>query len=464
MKVVGKTLEGRDLPAELSPEGARTAVESVFPRIREQLESLVRIPSVSAAGFDARQVRRSAEATATWLADSGFGDVKLLEVAGSHPAAYGFAAGPAGSRRVLLYAHHDVQPPGPLELWESPPFEPTERGGRLFGRGTADDKAGIAVHAAALQAWRGAPPLDVATLIEGEEETGSTHLPEFLSMYKDLLQADVVVAADCSNWEIGQPTLTTSMRGIVDCVVEVRTLDYAVHSGKYGGPVPDALTALCRLVATLHDRTGRVAVQGLHVGGRHAVEIDEHDLRQVVGLRPDADFLGEGRLSDRLWGQPAISVLGIDAPPVADAAHKLVPCSRASISVRLAPGDDAQRAFLALNEHLQRHAPWNTDVTVTLDHRGEPYRIDPSGPAFDAFRRSCIDTWGRAPLEPGSGGSLPLVAALADAYPDMALLLTGVDDLQSKAHSENESVHLGELEKCCVNEAILLGYLAAEAR
>jgi cysteinylglycine-S-conjugate dipeptidase len=163
-------------------------------------------------------------------------------------------------------------------------------------------------------------------------------------------------------------------------------------------------------------------------------------------------------------GQPAISVLGIDAPPVADAAHKLVPCSWASISVRLAPGDDAQRAFLALNEHFHRHAPWNTDVTVTLDHRGEPYRIDPFGPAFDAFRRSCIDTWGRAPLEPGSGGSLPLVAALADAYPDMALLLTGVDDLQSKAHSENESVHLGELEKCCVNEAILLGYLAAEAR
>lgn len=456
--------EGRDLAAELSPEAARAKVESAFDSIREELDCLVRIPSVSLAGHDPRYVRESAEATAYWLVRAGLPDVRLLEVAGAHPAVYGAVKGPPGSPKVLLYAHHDVQPAGRTDLWNTPPFEPVEHAGRLFGRGTADDKAGIAVHVAALLAWEGRPPLDVAVFIEGEEETGSTHLPEFIGRYKDLLQAGTAVIPDCSNWAIGEPTLISSMRGIVDCVVEVRTLDHAVHSGKYGGPVPDALTALCRLIATLHDAAGNVAVQGLHIDPPHAVHTVESELRAVVGLRPGVRFLGDGSLSHRLWARPAIAVLGIDAPAIADAAHKLVPVARASISVRLAPGDDAHRAYRLLDRHLHEHAPWGAEVTVTRDHQGEPYRVMTAGHAFDAFRRSCIATWGRAPLEPGSGGSLPLVAALAETYPDMVPLLTGVDDPDSKAHSENESVHLGELRECCVNEAILLGYLAAAGR
>jgi cysteinylglycine-S-conjugate dipeptidase len=447
---------------ELSPAAASAAVESAFPLIRSELDRLVRIPSVSAAGFDARQVRRSAEATAAWLRRSGFRDARLLRTEGSHPAVYGTIRGPSGSPRILLYAHHDVQPPGRADLWESPPFEPTERGGRLFGRGTADDKAGIAVHAAAIKAWAGRPPLDVAIFVEGEEETGSVHLPGFLSNYKELLQADAIVIADCSNWAIGEPTLITSLRGIVDCAVEVRTLDHAVHSGKYGGPVPDALTALCRLISTLHDAAGNVAVKGLHTGPPHRVSMKASRLREVVGLRPEVQFLGDGALTQQMWASPAVAVLGIDAPPVAGAAHKIVPWARAGISVRLAPGDNAERAFQALEEHLLQHAPWNAEVVVTPDHLSQPHLINASGPAFDAFRRACTDTWGRPPVEAGSGGSLPLVAALTETYPDMAMLLTGVDDPESKAHAENESVHLGELQKCCVNEALLLGYLAAE--
>ena len=447
---------------ELSPAAASAAVESAFPLIRSELDRLVRIPSVSAAGFDARQVRRSAEATAAWLRRSGFRDARLLETEGSHPAVYGTIRGPAGSPRILLYAHHDVQPPGRADLWESPPFEPTERGGRLFGRGTADDKAGIAVHAAAIKAWAGRPPLDVAIFVEGEEETGSVHLPGFLSSYKELLQADAIVIADCSNWAIGEPTLITSLRGIVDCAVEVRTLDHAVHSGKYGGPVPDALTVLCRLISTLHDAAGNVAVKGLHTGPPHRVSMNASRLRQVVGLRPEVQLLGDGALTQQMWASPAVAVLGIDAPPVAGAAHKIVPWARAGISVRLAPGDNAERAFHALEEHLRQHAPWNAEVVVTRDHLSQPHLINASGRAFDAFRRACTDTWGRPPVEAGSGGSLPLVAALTETYPDMSMLLTGVDDPESKAHAENESVHLGELQKCCVNEALLLGYLAAE--
>ncbi|MGH3169896.1 MAG: dipeptidase [Trebonia sp.] len=448
--------------AELSPAAARAAIESAFPLIRNDLDRLVRIPSVSAVGFDGRQVRRSARATAVWLRRAGFRDARLLEMEGSHPAVYGTIPGPPGSPRILLYAHHDVQPPGPADLWESPPFEPTERGGRLFGRGTADDKAGIAVHVAAIKAWAGRPPLDVVIFVEGEEETGSTHLSGFLSSYKELLQADAIVIADCSNWAIGQPTLITSLRGIVDCSVEVRTLEHAVHSGKYGGPVPDALTVLCRLISTLHDAAGNVAVKGLHTGPPHAVPMEASHLRQVVGLRPEVQLLGEGALTQQMWSSPAVAILGIDAPPVAGAAHKIVPSARAGISVRLAPGDDADRAFRALEEHLSRHAPWNAEVIVTLDHQSQPHLVDASGPAFDAFRRACADTWGCDPVEAGSGGSLPLVGALTETYPDMAMLLTGVDDPESKAHAENESVHLGELQKCCVNEALLLGYLAAE--
>ena len=450
--------------AALSSEAASAAVESMFSGVRGELEQLVKIPSVSAAGFDADEVLRSAVATADLLKDSGFDDVRLLdEVPGSHPAVYGVARGPAGSGRILLYAHHDVQPAGDASLWKSPPFEPVERDGRMFGRGTADDKAGIVVHAAALRMWEGKPPLEVAVFIEGEEETGSPHLPAFLENYRSLLRADAIVVADCSNWGIGQPTLTTSLRGIVDCAIEVRTLDQSVHSGKYGGPVPDALTVLCRLVATLHDPAGNVAVKGLHAGPPPALRIEEQDLRQRAGLRPGVQLIGEGPLSQRIWARPAIAVLAIDTPPAA-AAHTLVPWARATLSMRLAPGDDAQRAQTALEEHLRAHVPWDAELTVTRERFGEPHQINTSGPAFDAFRRACADTWDCAPVEPGSGGSLPLVAALADSYPDMALLLTGIDDPDSRAHSENESVHLGELKKCLVSEAVLLGYVAAESR
>jgi cysteinylglycine-S-conjugate dipeptidase len=451
------------LPGELNPEEVRARLDSAFGGIREELDQLVRIPSVSADENAADQVRASAEATASWLERSGLDGVRLLEIDGSHPAVFGATKGPTGTPTILLYAHHDVQPPGLDELWESPPFEPTEREGRLFGRGTADDKAGIAVHAAALQAWEGKPPVGVAVFIEGEEEIGSEHLAKFLSEYEELLRADAIVLADCMNWTIGQPALTTSLRGILDCLVEVRTLDHAVHSGRYGGPVPDALTALCRLMATLHNRRGGVAVKGLRIGSAHSLPMPESDLRRFTGLRPGVRLLGRGSITHRLWARPAISVLGIDAPSTANAAHQLAPAATARISIRLAPGDDTRRAFHAVDEHLRRRAPWGAEVRVRRCREGEPHRIDVSGHAFEAFRRACMDTWGRVPVEPGSGGSLPLVSALAGAYPDTELLLTGVEDPESNAHSENESVHLGELRNCCVNEAMLLAHLAASA-
>lgn len=450
------------MPADFELANLHAKVEAQFAGIRKQFERLVSIPSVSADGFDSDVVRESADATAAWLESSGLNDVRLLEVDGAHPAVFGQKRGPAHSPTILLYAHHDVQPAGPLESWLSPPFEATERDGRLYGRGTADDKAGIAVHAAALQAWDGTPPVNVAVLIEGEEEIASRNLPEFLSKYGELLRADAVVLADCSNWAVGRPALITSLRGIIDCTVEVRTLDHAVHSGAFGGPIPDALTVLSRLIATLHHDNGDVAVIGLREGRHRELNVTESALRRFSGVRPEVSLIGSGTIADRLWARPSVSILGIDAPATQNAAHKLVATASAKVSVRLAPGDDTQQAMAALKQHLLDKAPWGAEVTVTRGTQGEPHSIQATGQVFDAFRQACSGAWGCPPVETGTGGSLPLVAALAVAFPEMALLLTGVADPDSNAHSENESVHLADLQRCCVNEALFLGYLGAQ--
>ena len=296
----------------------------------------MRIPSVSAAGYDPAEVRRSAEATAGLLRAAGMQSVRLLELEGAHPAVYGEIPGPAGSPTVLLYAHHDVQPPGPREEWTSAAFEPVERDGRLYGRGSSDDKAGIVVHLGAIEAHGGKPPVGVKVFVEGEEEIGSDHLEMFIEKYHELLAADAIVIADSSNIETGRPSLTTSLRGLVDCDVEVRTLDQAVHSGGAGGVVPDALTTLARLLSTLHDDEGRVAIPGLVSRTAEPIFAEEW-WRDVLGVAAGVDLIGEGSIESRLWMQPAISVLALDAPPVAEAINQLVPVARAKVSMRLAP-------------------------------------------------------------------------------------------------------------------------------
>lgn len=455
--------KGRQLPADLSAEEICSEIDSSFAKTLEGLGRLVRIPSISAPGHDPARVVESADETAAWLQSVGLKGVRRLEVPGAHPAVYGFTPGPAGAPTVLLYAHHDVQPPGPVDLWDSDPFEPTERDGRLFGRGTADDKAGIAAHVAALQIWGGKPPVSVSVYVEGEEEIASQHFPEFLSKYEEELRADIIVLADCSNWTVGTPTLTTSLRGILDFVLEVRTLDHAVHSGSYGGPVPDALTVLCQLIASLHDEKGNVAVPGLQSGPFRDMPISESRIRKSAGVRPGVLLLGTGPLANRLWSRPAVSVLGIDAPHTATAAQQLVPDARARISVRLAPGDGPQRACAAIVAHLHQNNRWGAEIRVIDANEGAPHLVDVSGAAFDAFRRACGQAWGCGPVEPGSGGSLPMVAALAQAFPGAEVLLTGVSDPDSMAHCENESVHLEDLRKCCATEAVLLSHLAALA-
>lgn len=438
----------------------REQIDRVLPGVREDLERLVRIPSVSADGFDPAHVRASAEATHALFANEGM-QTRFLEIDGAHPAVLATLPAPEGAPTVLLYAHHDVQPQGDDALWDTPPFEPTERGGRLYARGAADDKAGIAAHLAAIRAFDGRPPVGVTVFIEGEEETGSEHLGAFLERYVDLLKADVIVLADSGNWRIGEPALTTSLRGLVDCIVEVRTLDHAVHSGMYGGPIPDALTTLCRLLSTLHDNDGNVAVGDRVSTPAAELDFSEKELRAQAGVLDGVQMIGDGSLLERIWTRPSISVLGIDAPTVQAASNQLVPIARAKVSMRIAPGDDPNRALQELVAHLESHVPWGAQIRVTPGSSGAPYALDATGPIYDKARAALTDAWdGVEPVHMGVGGSIPLVAAFADAYPDAAILLTGVEDPDTRAHGENESLHLGEFRRACLAEALLLQSLA----
>jgi acetylornithine deacetylase/succinyl-diaminopimelate desuccinylase-like protein len=441
-------------------EELRTAVEEVFQDVREGLERLIRIPSVSFEGFDGAEVRRSAEATAEILARAGLQGVHLLEVEGAHPAVMGEAPGPNGGPTVLLYAHHDVQPPGDEADWDSPPFEPTEREGRLFGRGSCDDKAGIALHQAALLAHGGRPPVAVKVFVEGEEEQGSPNLEAFLERYGEELRADAIVLADATNWRAGVPGLTTRLRGLVDCVVEVRTLDHAVHSGMYGGPFPDALTSLSRILATLHDEEGNVAIEGLQSSSTDPLDLTEDEIRQQVGAVEGLRTIGEGTLTERLWTRPAVSVLGIDAPRVQEAANILVPVARAKVSLRLPPGQEPEPAMDALVRHLESNAPWGVKVTVDRGASAWPFEVGADGPVFDAARSAFREAWGTEAVDIGAGGTIPFVKSFADAFPDASILLTGVEDPDGRAHGANESLLLDDFRKTCLAEALLLRNLA----
>ena len=443
-------------------DALRARVHDLMPQVRVDLEALARIPSVSLDAFDQAQVEASAEATAALLEAEGL-TVEIVRE-GGRPAVIAHIDGPEGAPTVMLYAHHDVQPPGDDALWDSPPFEPTERDGRLYGRGAADDKAGIMAHLAALRAHSGKLPVGVTVFVEGEEEIGSDSLPTILERHGEKLRADAIVLADSTNWAIGEPALTTTLRGMIRVVVTVTTLDHGIHSGMFGGPVPDAITALVRLLATMHDDTGNVAVAGLKEGVAADLDYDEARLRAESGLLDGVDLIGSGSILSRIWTKPSITTIGIDAPTVATSSNTLVPTASAKISMRLAPDEFDLDGFEALKKHLLDHAPWGARVEVHLDDRGNGFAAHAQGPVYDQARAAFADAWGVQPVDIGVGGSIPFVAAFAEKFPQAAILVTGVEDPDARAHGANESLHLGEFEKVCVAEAVLLARLGALPR
>ncbi|MCL8251543.1 dipeptidase [Aeromicrobium fastidiosum] len=435
-------------------------VHDVLPSVLDDLETLVRIPSIWAQPEHHDDVHRSAAEVRRLLTEAGFADARVVE-AGGAPAVIAHHPAPPGAPTVLLYAHHDVQPTGDPDRWTSPPFEPTRRGDRLYARGAADDKAGLAAHLAAFRAHGGNPPVGVTVFVEGEEESGSPSLVALLEQHRDELTADAIVIADSANWAIGVPALTVSLRGMVDCVVTVETLGHAVHSGIWGGVVPDALTTLSRLLATLHDDEGAVAIEGLHHGVAAELEYPEDRFREESSVLPGVGQIGRGSIVQRLWAEPAVSVLGIDATPVATASNTLSPSARAKIGMRVAPGGDAAAHLDALVTHLEQHAPFGAKVTVERGDLGEPFTVDANGPAYDAARSAFRDAWdGTEPVDMGMGGSIPFIAEFARLFPDAAVLVTGVEDPDTRAHGIDEGLHLGEFARVCVAEALLLQRLA----
>jgi acetylornithine deacetylase/succinyl-diaminopimelate desuccinylase-like protein len=445
----------------MSDESGRTDIRSrvaeVLPGIRRDLEDLVRIESVSADPARAGEVQRSAEAVAELFRAENFDSVDIVSAEGGAPAVIAHKSGPAGAPTVLLYAHHDVQPENDHAEWDSPPFEPTERDGRLFARGAADDKAGIAAHLGALRVYGDDLPVSVTMFIEGEEEVGSETLPALLKEHQSKLEADVIVIADSGNWDIGVPALTTSLRGLVRVDVQVRTLTHAVHSGMWGGLVPDSLIALSRLIASLHDDRGNVAIEGLHGGPAADVDYPEERLRAESGAVPGLEWIGDGSAVERLWTKPALSITGLDAPKVDGASNTLVPSARAKISLRVAPGDTTENALACLRAHLEAHVPWGAELTVTVVDTGEPTRIDATGPAYDAARSAFTEAWdGTEPVDMGVGGSIPFIAEFLDAFPKASVLVTGVEDPDTRAHGANEGLHLAEFERVVLAEALLL--------
>ena len=439
-------------PARLKAIQVRLA--ELLPTLRRDLEALTRIPSVSLVAFDQAHVEASAQAVAELLRAEGL-EVEIVRE-GGRPAVIGHADGPEGAPTVMLYAHHDVQPPGTESDWDSPPFEPTERDGRVYARGIADDKAGVIAHIAALRAHSGALPVGVTVFVEGEEEIGSDSLGAILERHGERLRADAIVLADSTNWAVGEPALTTTLRGMVRVVLTVRALDHGIHSGMFGGAVPDAITALIRTIATLHDAEGNVAVAGLKSGVAADLGYSEERLRMESGLLDGVEPIGTGSILSRLWTKPSITTIGIDAPSLATASNTLVPSAAAKISMRIAPDEDPQEAYRLLADHLRAHAPWGVRVDIHLDDEGSGFSADANGPVYDQARAAFKDAWGVPPVDIGVGGSIPFVAAFAKRFPNAAILVTGVEDPDTRAHGANESLHLGEFERVCVAEAVLL--------
>jgi len=439
----------------------RAKVREIMPALRSDLEDLIRIESVSADPDRLGEVEKSAVAVRDLFAAEGF-DARIERAHdGAAPAVIAHKRVEGATRTVLLYAHHDVQPENDDADWDSPPYVPTERDGRLYARGAADDKAGIAAHLAAIRVLGDDLPVNVTMFVEGEEEVGSETLVDLLTQHHDDLAADVIVIADSGNWDIGVPALTTSLRGLVRIDVEVRTLTHGVHSGMWGGLVPDSLMTLGRLIASLHDDEGNVVVEGLHAGPAADVDYPEARLRAESGAVPGIRWIGSGSSVERLWTKPAIAIIGLDAPKVAGSSNTLVPAAKARISMRIAPGDTVANARACLERHLEKHVSWGAELSMTLVDTGEPTQIDATGPAYDTARTAFKEAWGGVePIDMGVGGSIPFIAEFLNAYPQASVLVTGVEDPDTRAHGANEGLHLAEFENVCVAETLLLQNLA----
>ncbi len=441
----------------------------------EQLVTLCRIPSVSAEGFPKEEVRRSAEATADTLRQAGLDNVAVLDVPDVHPYVYGDWLHKPAAPTVILYGHHDVQPSGRPEKWTSPAFDPTERDGRLYGRGTADDKGGVMAHVAAVASYlhsAGELPLNVRFVIEGEEEIGSENLGSFLARYQDRMKADFIVLSDTANFDTGIPALTYQLRGICTIDVEVRCLERPLHSGMWGGPVPDPVQILARLIADLQGSKGEIDVPGLYrkvarpsakqLARIRKLAFSERKFKKDAGLYPGMALAGEKSYSvyERSWTRPSLTVIATESHAIQGSSNQIVDSARARLSLRTVPKMDAKEAGRLVIKKLTARPPYGAKVTARVVNSTPWWSTDPEGPAFEAARRALKAGFGKETAMIGAGGSIGFVQPFADRLGGAPCLLMGVEDPPCNAHSENESLHLGDWKKCVASAIHLYDELA----
>lgn len=445
---------------------ANEAVTTLFPAALEDLKELVRIPGIAWDAFDANELERSVQAVGRLFESTGvFEKVEVLRSSyGSGqtgaPAIVATRAAKNSRPTILLYAHHDVQPPGDKSTWESAPFDPEERNGRLFGRGAADDKAGIIAHYASVKVLAelaGADfDLGIVIFIEGEEEAGSPSFANFLEQYKQKLQSDVIVVADSGNWSTTVPAITTTLRGLVSLEFEVQTLDHAIHSGMYGGAVPDAMLALVKILDSMWDEKSQVSILGLKSNQNTELAYTEEQLRADSGLLSSTKAIGEGPILPRIWTKPALTLIGLDYPAVAVSSNTLVPSLKAKLSLRIAPGEDPEQALEALKGHILAHNPLGARVTFGAVELGKPFSLRDSGWAKSLAEQALELAYGQKSVDIGIGGSIPFIADLERVFPKAQVLVTGVEDPDSRAHSPNESLHLESFRSAILAQALFL--------
>jgi acetylornithine deacetylase/succinyl-diaminopimelate desuccinylase-like protein len=429
---------------------------TLMPALTEALERLVAIPSVAFGGYPAEPVERMGRETLALVRAAGFTNAELMAVPSGYPPIYAEVPGPPGSPVVMLYAHYDVQPAPPEQGWTSDPWTATHKGdGRIYGRGAADDKGGLVAHLGTMQIFDGAPPCTVRLVVEGMEETES-NLEAFVKAHPDLFACDLFVVCDMGNLRVGEPVLTTTLRGDVACVVTVRTLEHPLHSGVFGGPAPDAMIALAHLLASLHDDDGSVAVAGVSRSPWSGGELSEEDFRASADLVATG-LTGTGPISRRLWDEPSVNAIGVDMTSVAGSSNVLIPQARAKLSMRIVPGSDPEKELDALEAHLLSHAPWGAQVEVQRTKAAPAFACRTDGPGYAAARRALEDAYGKAPGEAGNGASIPLLGTLQEVAPDAEFVLWGPEDVAlSRIHASDESVDPSEIEKLVVAQVRLL--------
>ncbi|MFF3643440.1 dipeptidase [Streptomyces sp. NPDC002564] len=441
-------------------------VASLMPKAKAELTELVAFKSV--ADFD-QFPKSESEAAANWVADSlraeGFQDVALLDTPDGTQSVYGFLPGPEGAPTVLLYAHYDVQPPLDEAAWATPPFELTERDGRWYGRGSADCKGGVIMHLLALRALKadGGVPVNVKVIAEGSEEQGTGGLERYAEEHPELLTADTIVIGDAGNFRVGLPTVTSTLRGMTLVRLSIDTLEGNLHSGQFGGAAPDALAALVRVLDSLRAEDGSTTVDGLTSDAVwDGLQYEEDAFRKDAKVLDGARLIGEGTVADRIWARPAVTVLGIDCPPVVGATPSVQAGARALISLRVPPGVDAAEATKLLQAHLEAHTPWGARVRTEQIGQGQPFRADTSSPAYAAMAEAMSEAYpGEEMQYAGQGGSIPLCNTLSTLYPRAEILLIGLSEPEAQIHAVNESVSPEELERLSVAEALFLQKYAA---